>query len=792
MKKNISINISGIIFHVEEDGYEKLRQYLDAINQYFSKFEGSSEIIADLENRIAEIFHSKLSDEKQVITLEDVQALIQTMGGINDFKATAESEDEPASFETRSNENQGSNGSQTGFKSTKKLYRNNRRKVLGGVCSGIAHYLNIDPVWVRLIFALLIPVGNGFMLLAYIFAWVIIPGSNDLDDQPTIKKMYRNTENKVLGGVAAGLSAYSGVDLSVIRLLFVVGAFFGFGIIVYIILWISVPVANTLKEKMEMTGEPVTLSNIEKNIKSRLNVGENEESNLSRILLFPFRAMATLLTALGKALGPIAEIIVTFIRFVLGGVLALTGGSLLITALFLIGILLGIISASTFSAEWVNHLPTEAILKTFSTWSLIAAPIILVITSYFILMSGVALFTKKWMIGRITGLIMFFLFIASCVWLAISLPSVILKFSKGGYHRTETWFSTKGSLPIFSLQDTGMEGYQATSIRLKGHNQDSILIVQTFEARGNNRERAIENAKSVVHKIERKDSLILVDSNIKFPKGTAFFAQEAMVDIYVPYGLKFRVTPNFMEEVGSLHRYISEDWSEETFLFDSTGLKCVSCKEEDEPFEQSFEENSEEPMVVDEYGFKNFNEIEISGVFDANIQRGENFAINISGSDFIKRNLRVSMENQTLIIKMKDGLNLNLDDDDYDFRIYITLPDLESLKVTGAGNIRVEDFRQQAMEISLSGAVKGYADVKSESLDIKLTGATKMELEGKGDFLEATLLGASKLEASDFPVENAEIETTGPCSATVNVNGKLERNEGMVGRIRNIQGNQKD
>src|SRR6187549_2978221 len=93
MKKNISINISGIIFHIEEDGYESLRKYLDSINKYFSTFEDSSEILADIESRIAEIFLSKLNEEKQIITAEDVNSLVTTMGSVSDFKAAEEEED---------------------------------------------------------------------------------------------------------------------------------------------------------------------------------------------------------------------------------------------------------------------------------------------------------------------------------------------------------------------------------------------------------------------------------------------------------------------------------------------------------------------------------------------------------------------------------------------------------------------------------------------------------------------------------------------------------------------------
>src|ERR1043165_1266888 len=92
MKKTLSINISGIIFHIEEDGYDALRKYLDSINKYFGSFEDSSEILSDIESRIAEIFLAKLNEGKQVITAEDVQHLIATMGNVSDFRAAEEND----------------------------------------------------------------------------------------------------------------------------------------------------------------------------------------------------------------------------------------------------------------------------------------------------------------------------------------------------------------------------------------------------------------------------------------------------------------------------------------------------------------------------------------------------------------------------------------------------------------------------------------------------------------------------------------------------------------------------
>jgi len=154
MKKTLSINVSGIIFHIEEDGYETLRKYLDSINRYFSSFEDSSEIIADIENRIAEIFLSKLNEGKQVITAEDVSQLIVIMGNVNDFKAAEDPDSHRDEFAGEQPKKEPKAKSASSSES-KRLVRDKSRKILGGVCSGLAHYFSIDPVWVRLIFVLL-------------------------------------------------------------------------------------------------------------------------------------------------------------------------------------------------------------------------------------------------------------------------------------------------------------------------------------------------------------------------------------------------------------------------------------------------------------------------------------------------------------------------------------------------------------------------------------------------------------------------------------------------------------
>ena len=94
MKKTISINIGGVVFHIEEDGYEKLREYLGAVQRYFSSFADSKEILSDIEGRIAERFIAKQKAEsKQVISLSDVNELITAMGTVADFEAIDQAED---------------------------------------------------------------------------------------------------------------------------------------------------------------------------------------------------------------------------------------------------------------------------------------------------------------------------------------------------------------------------------------------------------------------------------------------------------------------------------------------------------------------------------------------------------------------------------------------------------------------------------------------------------------------------------------------------------------------------
>jgi len=169
MNKTVTINISGIIFNIDEVAFNKLHQYLETIKSYFKNSEGTDEIMADIEARIAEMFQEKLNDKNQVVSIKDVDEVITVMGEPEDYLDP----DMEAEYSS-SNTNSYSNYSETSSTRRKKLYRDPDNKVAGGVCSGIGHYFDLDPVIFRVLFVVAIfTLGTG--LLFYILLWIIIP-----------------------------------------------------------------------------------------------------------------------------------------------------------------------------------------------------------------------------------------------------------------------------------------------------------------------------------------------------------------------------------------------------------------------------------------------------------------------------------------------------------------------------------------------------------------------------------------------------------------------------------------
>ena len=196
MNKTVNINLGGMFFHIDEDAFQKLTRYFDAIKRSLSNSSGHDEIIKDIEMRVSELLNEKQKSDKHVVGLKDVDEVIAVMGQPEDYII----EDD------KTNQQSYRRSTTT---STKKLYRDRDKGMVGGVSSGLGYYFGIDAVWFRLFFVLLVLAG------------------------------------------------------------------FGAGFLAYIILWIVTPEASTTSEKLEMTGEPVTISNIEKKVREEFeNVSE--------------------------------------------------------------------------------------------------------------------------------------------------------------------------------------------------------------------------------------------------------------------------------------------------------------------------------------------------------------------------------------------------------------------------------------------------------------------------------------------------------------------------------------
>ena len=182
MNQTVTINISGIVFHIEIDAYENLKNYLNKIKSYFNNSEECEEIMTDIEARIAELFNEKISDVNQVILKKDVEEVITIMGKPEQYITEDDIEEE----EDYDNKKSSS--------SDKKFFRNPDERVLGGVCSGVASYFGFDVVWARLFFVLA-TIFWGFGTTLYIILWIVIPEAKTAKDKLQMKGEPINIDN---------------------------------------------------------------------------------------------------------------------------------------------------------------------------------------------------------------------------------------------------------------------------------------------------------------------------------------------------------------------------------------------------------------------------------------------------------------------------------------------------------------------------------------------------------------------------------------------------------------------
>ena len=344
MNKTININLANMLFHIDENAYQKLQRYLEAIKRSFSGTKGSDEIIADIEARIAELFYEKMENERQVITMKEVDEVIAIMGQPEDYHIDEEIfEDGPAA------------GPQPRRCRDKKLYRDMDRKYIGGVCAALEYYLGLDALWIRLIFLLL--------------------------------------------AVFAG----------------------GFGLIAYIILWILVPEAATTAQKLDMTGEPVNISNIERKVK------EGFDEVADKVRSVDYDKVGDQVKQTGKSffdtLGDIILFLFKIFGKFIGILLIIIGASTLIglfIALFSVGIIDAIHIPGLDLIGMINYTDTPVWIVSLLTFFAVGIPF------FFLLYLGLKiLVTNLKSIGNIAKFSLLGLWLISIITLAVPLRTPI-------------------------------------------------------------------------------------------------------------------------------------------------------------------------------------------------------------------------------------------------------------------------------------------------------------------------------------------------------------------------------
>lgn len=484
MQKTHTANISGLVFHIDEDAFNKLNSYLKSVRSHFSTEEGCDEILADIEARIAEMLQEKLKGSRQVVNITDVEELIAQLGQPGEISG-----DEPASDEGKSSPKPG-------------IERDGRR-------------------------------------------------------------FFRDMENKVLGGVSAGLSAFFDVDVVWFRVAFIVFTFFyGFGPLLYLILWIVVPAARTTADRLAMKGEQINISNIEKTVKEGFsNFRENlEEFTQEARETLREKSRTTKNKGRSYARDGIHEFLRVFVRIM----------ATLIGAAF---ILAGMAMMIVFFTSLFIGFPGPGSMFPFSLWSWVSGIFLHPWLSYMAIIAlsltvGIPVISMIWagvcLAFNLTAKSKAWGIMALLLWLAgvLMLLFVALYGLRGfaGYYsdtrtqsiqipasqtlyvhadlsnlfpETETFFSPKKPFPHFvhNLQQDET-GIPRLVVQTTHEPQASITIERS--SHGISNQAARELAEMIRYDFEQRDSILLLHPTFFRGEDTPWRNQEVYIRLNIP------------------------------------------------------------------------------------------------------------------------------------------------------------------------------------------------------------------------------------------------------------------
>ncbi|WP_299055746.1 PspC domain-containing protein [uncultured Polaribacter sp.] len=548
MNKTININLGGFFFHIDEVAYQTLKRYLASISKSLSDDpQGKDEIIADIEARISELLSEKITDARQVVNESDIENIIVIMGQPEDY---AENEENYSNSEYNFKKN-----STTG----KKLFRDGDDKFLGGVAAGIAHYVNIDTIWVRL------------TLLALFF-----------------------------GG--------------------------GFGFIIYIILWILLPEAKTTAEKLQMEGEPVNIDNIEKKIREEFNnVSENvsefaskasekikdSAQDLSEKMNATFSGKGSKNNGLQDFIDTIARIFLVFFKVIgkIIGVFFIFLGATVILSLLIGGFSIGSLEWFNINGEFLTYPPFfyEATIPkwilTILMFFLVGIPfLILLVLGLRILSSNVKKFTKATSLTLLG------------IWIIALLGIIFTGIEHGVTHAKEgrnvitetinltqkdTLFiamknnnnlyyehnlkrsSNKHKVEVNNIEKT-YSNYVHVDVKKSATNEAYFIVEK--ESRGKNINLANKNAKRIEYNYSKEGNRILFNTFFLSDIKNIWKDEQINITVFVPennYVFFDNSAKNFLYDVDNTENILDRKMANHYFIMTESVLKCTDCVEND-------------------------------------------------------------------------------------------------------------------------------------------------------------------------------------------------------------------
>jgi phage shock protein PspC (stress-responsive transcriptional regulator) len=638
MKKIININFHSRVVPIEETAYEILQQYIESLRRYFANEEGREEIISDIENRFAELFSESLKKGTTCITDADVNTIITSMGrpeeleeeeraGATNAGTGSYGTGMPGDGTTRAGTGQQANSSQQGpnqftADEPRRLYRAGNDKILGGVCAGLANYLRLDPAIVRIIFVL-ITFGWGAGVLLYIILWIALPTRSLTVN--TRKRLYRNSDDRVIAGVASGLAAYFHIEVWIPRLIFalplIVGVitsilrsawfdfdgpvFFtgGFGgtlFITYIVLWIVLPEAVTASEKLEMRGEKVDLESIKNTIKNDLEnfnkrakdmgtevkesfvkASEQVKQSTQSFTTEVYPVVRKTGSGIGHAIGVLFK---AFFLFIAG-----------LIAFVLIMVLAGLAFRGNGALNLKGFI-LEGVGQNFLAWAsfilFLVIPVVALLTWLIRRITGFRsrnhylgyIFASLWVIGLFCFITLAFMVISNFRSrqhveenTTLSQPTdgkLTIKAIAGKdmYYDNDWWFDADWGKngPFYSVDDDSLI-MKTIRVRIL-KSEDSNYHVQVLKfSHGSNSRIARGLAEQIVFPVQQADNILYLPHGFAVTREQKFRNQQVLIEVSVPIGKKIIVNSNiddyqwFTIHVNNRHirwnNHRDEDWN---------------------------------------------------------------------------------------------------------------------------------------------------------------------------------------------------------------------------------------